>query len=258
MKTTKKMTKAFQLDSMSEPVEIMFHKKEKYWFPIDLVMDNEIFIHQQGWVKKNKLKTWKREVVQPLSSPFTAKDIQDVYKEYGHSVALGMIQGWGRRSLYHDNSCGLDYAKYEVRNMIRYGAQYDQFTDLIQDIGDKFISALLSKKTNKLLMKGKSLWHNYKNSNECGNLIGFVGVYEEIKLHPALHISHSIRGMFPLSPSFNSLDFDHLLRVLFVGMRKKEKIQEIVSVHDRIEYLTTKKIADSFEKIFEFEFDKQI
>jgi len=70
----KKATKAFQLDPMPEPVTIVLNKKTGIWHPIDKSDTSETFIYGEGHVKIGK---WKREVIQPLSNPYTAKDIAD-------------------------------------------------------------------------------------------------------------------------------------------------------------------------------------
>ena len=254
----KKMSQAFQLDPMPEAVTIAYSKKDKKWYPIDshYIDKGKVYIYGQGWIKVDK---WEQKTIQPLSNPYTAKEIKVVYDQYGYNVAMGMVQGWCNQSLFTDQSCGLSYTKYEIANMGTLGKAYDEYTDLVQEIGDKFIQNLLKKRftIHGTIEKG-GLWHDYKNKNDCGELIGSVGIYETIHLHPLQHVEHNIGMSFMASrilPSFNPITFDDMLVTIFIKIYKNHRamLDKYVSVHDRIQHLTTKKIADSFEQIFEME-----
>jgi len=255
-----KTSKAFQLDPMPDPVLIKLCKKDKKWYPIDTSYTDKgkNFIYGQGWVKTDK---WKEHTIQPLSNPFTAKEVKDVADEFGLNAAMGMIQGWGRGCLFHDRSYGLDYTKMEVANMATLGELYDTYTDLVQSVGDEFIANLLKKgfKLEGSIEKGW-LWYN-SDENNPGNLVGQVGIYETVWLHPLQHVDHCIGGRIlggRVLPMFNPISFDSMLMTLFFYKyyskdykRSDKMLAKIVSVHDRIAHLTTKTIADKFHRIFE-------
>ena len=257
----KKTSKAFQLDPMPDPVTIKFNKKDQKWYPVDdsSTDKGQNFIYGQGWVKTGK---WKEHTIQPFSNPFTAKEVKAVADEFGLNAAMGMIRGWGNCSLYGDRSYGLDYTKMEVANMATLGELYDTYSDVIQSIGDEFIADLLKKgfKLNGSIENGW-LWYNYIDENNPGNLVGQVGIYETIYLHPLQHVDHCIGGRIfggRILPSFNPISFDSMLMTLFHNkyyskdFKKSDKmLAKIVSVHDRIAHLTTKTIADKFHRIFE-------
>jgi len=245
----KKSTRGFQLDPMPEPVTVVFNKKENQWYPTCKGDTNEIFIYGKGRIKIGK---WKKEVIQPLSNPFTAKELKAVKDQYGYHAAMGMIQGWGAYSLFDDQSIGLSYTKFEIYNMADLGEEYDEFTDDVQIIGDNFIQGLLN---HEFRMEGKCLWIK-------DNLVGFTDIYEKIRLHPLLHLDHSVGDFSFMSrrmlPVFNPITFDDMLVMLFNAKyqngsdyKKADKmLAKYVSVYDRIKHLTTKAIADSFHTIF--------
>ena len=263
----KKMTKAFQLDPMPDPVELHYYPKNKAWYADNGYEKGKIFIKGEGY--KKVTKTWKHEKVAPLSNPFTAEELKAVADKYGLNGAMAMIQGWGCGCLLNDCSIGLFYAKYEVANMATLGKQYDDFTDAVQAIGDMFIDGLLSKGFN---IKGNrekgSLWYGYKNENEYGHLTGFTGVYENIKLHPLLHIDHSIGVSFMAGrvlPMFNPITFDDMLVQLFNskyymkdGEKARKMLNKYVSVYDRIRHLAGLESADAIKSIFELQEKLQI
>lgn len=268
----KKMTTAYQLDRITEPVTIALNPADKKWYPIDgiykdnehgIYKDNELFIMGKGRVKINK---WKKETLNPLPE-LKAEFLKPIYDQYGLNVAMGMINGWGGSSLYHDNSYGLNGTKYEVINMALLGKQYDDFTDKVQVIGDNFIQGLCS---NGFMIQGTmekgSLWYDYKDENNFGSLVGSVGIYERVKLHPLQHIEHvlgiAVIGCRSL-PQFDPISFDSLLVKLLMsryykdneegnsGYEKADKmLNEIVSVKDRIAHLSSQKSADEIESIF--------
>jgi hypothetical protein len=261
-----KTTKAFQLEVMKEPVRIAFDKKNKKWYPLNGChsdAENNLFIYGRGHVKIGK---WKKETVEALPV-LTAEGIKAIYDKYGLNVAMGMVRGWGGYSLFHDNSCGLNYVKYEIANMATFGKEYDIFTDKVQVIGDQFVKELL---TNGFTLHGTiekgSLWYGYKNENDCGNIIGSVGIYEKVWLHPLQYVDHCV-GMaifgcrFP--PNFNPISFDdNLLAKLFMykyydadmSFKTSDKmLKKIVSVYDRIKHLTSKESADAIKSIFELQ-----
>jgi hypothetical protein len=258
-----KTSNAYNLNAYPNPVELGYYPKNKTWYPINHYFepnDGTVFIRGEGRLKIGK---WKKVTLDPLPNPYTAEQIKEVADEYGLFAAMGMIQGWGRCNLFADNSCGLDYVKYEVANMATLGKVYDEFTDVVQEVGDNFIQGLLKHKfkLNGTIEKGW-LWYDYKNENDCGQLVGMVGIYERIKLHPLQYVDHYLGpSIFAcrILPMFNPMDFDLMLAKLFYyrhysknGKRSEKMLDKIVSVHDRIQHLTgSKRIADSFEKIFE-------
>ena len=257
----KKTTKAFQLNPMQEPVTIKLNPKDKTWYPqTHFYADkNEIFIYGQGWVKTDK---WKEQVIQPFQDPYTAQEVKTIADEYGFNAAMGMIGRGNNQSLFDDNGCGSDYTKYEVANMTTLGKVYDDYTTLVQSIGDAFIANLLKK---EFTLHGKVekglLWHNYKSEDDPGNIVGSVGIYDKVHLHPLQHVEHCI-GMSIFGcrclPMFNPMTFDDMLMRLFFykyysenGRKSRKMLDKCVSVRDRIAHLTTETIATSFNKIFE-------
>ena len=259
-----KMSKAFHLEPMPDPVTLRLHPKEKVWYPVRKSDDKELFICGKGCIKITK--TWKTATIQPFSNPYTAEEVKNVADEYGLNAVMGMIGGWGACSLFSDNSYGLRSVQYEVANMATLGKAYDDFTDIVQVIGDKFIDGLLKKNFTLQGTREKgSLWYDYKSSNDYGSLVGFTGIYEKVKLHHLQYVEHSIGPSFlgcRVLPMFDPIGFDNMLTTLFYykyyteDRKKYEKmIDKYVSVHDRIEHLTTKGIADSFHKIFEAQKD---
>jgi len=263
----KKMTRAFQLDPMPEPVELHCYPKNKTWYADNGYEKGKIFIQGEGY--KKITKTWKHETVAPLSNPFTAEGLKAVADKYGLNGAMAMVQGWGSGCLLNDGSYGLMDAKYEVANMATLGKQYDDYTDTVQVIGDTFIEGLLSKGFSIHGNREKgSLWYDYKNENEYGHLTGFTGVYEKIKLHPLLHVEHSIGISFMASrvlPMFNPISFDDMLVQLFFSkyytkdFKKSDKmLDKYVSVYDRIRHLAGLESADAIKSIFELQEKLQI
>ena len=249
----RKTSKAYQLKPMSE-VTIAYSKKDKKWYPID--NPKELFIEGKGRIK---IDEWEQKQIKPLSDPYTAKEIKEVYEKYGYCVALGMIKGWSNQSFFADGSIGLRCIKHEIDNMMVMGQLYDDYTDIVQEVGDKFIEGL---KNNDFVIEGDVTkgWLRYKKES-----VGQIGIYNSIHLHPLQHIEHYIGMSFlanRISPSLNPITFDKMLVKLFVSKYRlpdndyslsDDMLSKYVSVHDRIEHLTTKKIADGFEKIFKFE-----
>jgi hypothetical protein len=113
-----------------------------------------------------------------------------------------------------------------------------------------------------------SLWYDYKDENNYGSLVGSVGIYERVRLHPLQHIEHYL-GMAVIGcrilPQFDSISFDNMLVKLFLARYYKdneddfansrykkanEMLNEIVSVKDRIAHLSSQKSADEIESIF--------
>lgn len=257
------MTTAYQLERMTEPVRIALNPADKKWYPINgIYKDDELFIMGKGRVKIGK---WKKETLNPLPE-LKAEFLKPIYDLYGINVAMGMISGWGGVSLYHDNSYGLNGTKYEVINMALLGKQYDDFTDKVQVIGDNFIQGLCS---NGFMIQGTmekgSLWYDYKDENNYGCLVGSVGIYERVRLHPLQHIEHFL-GMAVIGcrilPQFDPISFDSLLVKLFMSRYYKDNegnsrfekadkmLNEIVSVKDRIAHLSSQKSADEIASIF--------
>jgi hypothetical protein len=261
-----KITQAYQLGAVEKPVIIVFDKKNNVWYPFHSYDENEkeLFIRGKGHIKINK---WKKETLATLAT-LTAEGIKTVYDKYGLNVAMGMVKGWGNTSLFSDGSYGLEYVKYEVANMAVLGKKYDDFTDAVQKIGDEFVSALLN---NGFTLQGDitkgTLWCNYKDENNYGSLVGFVGIYEKNHLHPLQYVEHSLHSSLYLGrilPQFNPMDFDNFLVTLFNhkymdknldnSYEKADKmLEEIVSVRDRIAHLTNEDIANKIESIFDLQ-----
>ena len=233
-----KSTKAFQLKLVKEPITVIRENNVNY--PLANPDDKEIFIHGKGRVKIGKCK---RITVEPLTE-YTAENIQKIYTLYGYNVVLGLIKGWGNQSLFHDNSYGLDYHKFEIMNMCRYGKPYDIFTDKIQAIGDKFVATLL---LNGFRIENETVWVGDK-------ICGFL---DRLPIHPLAYIEHCFRGIASIPPSFNSIDFDDMLVQLISvkeGIDKStETLEKVVSVKDRITYLTNQEISNEIESIFELQ-----
>ena len=236
----KKFTRAFQLEPIKNPVKVTEIKGVNYPYDTSYTMNNEVFIRGQGLKKVSNTIA----IIKPLPENWTAENIQEIGKKYGVYVAMGMLQGWGTCSLFDDGSIGLDYAKHEVVNMVKYGLLYDQYTDMLQKIGNDFIRCILK---NGYRIDGK--WLYYKD-----NLIGMTGMYETIHLHPLQHVDHCLRGLVNIPPLFDSISFDRLLVTLIMEQDNSEKkLDTFISVRDRIAYLSTDDIANNFEKLFELE-----
>jgi len=238
----RKSTKAFQLQAMTEPVTFVIQPRTKKLFPVDDPEAKEHFIYGEGHKKTAK---WKRITIDPLSDPFTAEEIAAVADEHGWPAPLGMVQGWGRYCLANGQSCGLSYHKHEVFTMAKYGKVYDEFTDKVQAIGDKFVASLLSK---GFRMEGKILWYDDR----------IIGSTDRFRLHPIQYIDHCLMGMLWTPPMFNPMELDDLMVKLFIGKYGTGKVYErnidkIVSVKDRIASLTTKTIAKEIESIYELQ-----
>ena len=265
-----KMTHAYQLGAMTIPTTLVFNKKNNTWYPLndahnkDTKWENELFVSGEGHFKVSK---WKKEIIQPLET-LTAEGLKPIYDKYGLNAVLGMVKGWGSCSLFHDNSMGLSYVKYEVLNMALIGKPYDTFTDKVQEIGNHFIEALLN---NGFTIQGNiakgSLWYNYVDENNYGYLAGFVGLYEKIQLHPLQYLDHYIGRSFyaaHMPPSFDPDSFDDMLMKLFQAKyydkeaddafkKSEDMLKEIVSTKDRIAHLTNDKVAEEIASIFDIQ-----
>jgi len=262
-----KMTRLFQLKPMTatheDGIELVYVRKEKKWFPVGSHSSdpNQLFIKGRGWIDMSKWKNVKRAYVKPLQM-ITAKALKEVKDAYGYEAAMGMVKGWGGSCLFHDGSFGLDYAKLECSNACDLGEAYDKFTDVIQDIGDKFIAALLE---NGFYMTGSWLYYGdeaKKDTDGFGSLIGQTGIYEKIKLHPLQHIDSCVGKysfMGRMLPIWNPIDFEQMLFPLFYAkhnMRDEKNFETFterrdnMSVSDQIADLTNDEVAKSFEGIF--------
>jgi len=260
----KKLSPAFNLEPMSEPITLVQNPKNKKWYPLTHFYSDksELFIYGEGYVKIGK---WKRETVEPCGNPFTSKELKTVCDTYGLNASMGMVKGWGHCSLYDDHSYGLDSAKMEVANMATLGEAYDKYSDHVQQVGDAWIEALL--KNGFSFHNGDAhkgwLYYDYKNSTEYGKLLGQCGVYEKIRLHPLQHVDHSLGvSVFRCRclPMFNPMSFDdmlgHLFRAIYIKpdndySKVDSMLAKIVSVKDRIAHLTNKAIAEGINSIFE-------
>ena len=268
--TMNKMTHAYQLGAMTTPTTIALDKKNKIWYPLndahykDTKWANELFVSGKGTFKIAK---WKREIIQPLEV-LTAEALKPIYDKYGFNAVLGMVKGWSNSSMFHDHSIGLSYVQYEVLNMALIGKPYDTFTDKVQEIGDHFVEELLKNgfKLEGNIVKG-SLWYNYVDENNYGKLVGFVGLYEKIHLHPLQYIEHNIGRSFMsvrMPPNFDPISFDEMLMKLFQAKyydkeaddafkKSEDMLKEIVSTKDRIAHLTNDKVAEEIASIFDIQ-----
>lgn len=219
------------------------------WYPCKSD-DTEIFIMGKGWKKFTQSQKNKMEKVGNVPKNWTAQDLKVVCDKYGVNVALGMVHGWGGGSLWGDGSYGLSSAKHEIANMAKFGKIYDTYSDYVWNLGNEFLQSLFCKS------KGYSLQGNclyYKKE-----LIGFAGLYENINLHPINYIDHSLMGLVHCTPMFDPISFDKFLSNLISYQEGKNEKghslrnirDKVVSVKDRITFLTNKTIAEKFEAIF--------
>jgi len=247
-----KQSRAFQLHSIQDHI-VCATKVDEQWYPCKKD-DVEIFIRGNGWVK---LKGEKPEVGN-LPIEWTAKDLQYYHKFYGSlAICEGLLEGWGGNSLYQDSSYGLNYAKAEIRNMVIFGDVYDEYTDYIQKIGDEFIANL----HEGYRIEGGGVGINAKIGGTLWYKDYLICFLDRVHLHPLMHVEHLIKGLVPIKPSFDPISFDKMMIELLVAESTYEDPSNttnmihdrIVSVRDRIAYLSNEKIAEDFIKIFEME-----
>jgi len=264
------MTKLFHLKPMEatheDGIALIYVKSEKKWLPMYRagMNNNEIFVQGRGWVNMKKWKNPKIVYVTPLES-VTGKALKAVKDAYGYEAAMGMVHGYGVDCLYHDHSCGLSYAKLEFCNACDLGEFYDKYSDVLQEIGDKFVASLLD---HGFYLQGTWLYYGdeaKKDTDDYGNIVGRTGIYEKIKLHPLQYVDHCIGSSAFLGrmlPVWNPMDFEQLLFSLFYAKYDLDdednykaftKRKESMSVLDQIADLTNDDVANSFEGIFEAE-----
>lgn len=235
----RKMTKAFQLKPITKEVKALMYKKE--WYPVtegDL-KDKQIFV--KGWQKITDSMMKTLTVVPNLTAEWTAQDIKEMAHKFSLEVAYGLLQGWGSNSLFSDSSYGLAYAKHEILNMAYFGKLYDEFTDKIHELSQRFIKYLLSHS-----YRFEGAWMYYKDE-----LIGQTGLYESIWLSSLQHIQHLLKGVVHLRPQLDSIGLDEMLiKLILARLNGEAMLERHISVKDRIKFLTTQKIADDFEQIF--------
>ncbi len=230
---------------MKTPV-FAFQYKDK-WYPSsnNELFEKELFIRGEGWVKiLQKMRKGAIEV-HPLPDDWTAQDIKERVDEYGLDVAMGLLHGEGMQSLFEDGSVYLSWHKHEFQNMAYFGKIYDEYTDKVDEVGKRFVSALMKK---GYFLKGT--WLNYGE-----NLIDQL---TDIKLEPLEHTGHNVKGIFHTRPSFDPIEYDKVLATLMMAQcdTQDEKItllDKYVSIKERIEYLSSKEIAEDMENIFEWE-----
>lgn len=239
----RKMTKAFQLQPMTKTVRVVQYKDK--WYPVTLYEVKEshtYFIYGKGSIKMSKKMLDSIKVIPNLPKEWKAQDILDVTNTFSLEVAEGLLHGWGSQSLFNDQSVGLIYTKRELLNMAYFGKVYDDFTDKIHELSQRFITYILLHKGYRF--EGAWLW--YKNE-----LVGLTGLYESVWLSPLQHITHLLKGIVHVRPFFDALSFDKVLVQLISARPSGEAmLNRHVSVKDRIKFLTTQKIADDFEQIF--------
>lgn len=234
----RKMTKAYQLEPMTDTVRALQYKKK--WYPVteENLKDKHIFI--KGWQKITDSMLKTITVVPNLTTEWTAQDIKEVADKFSMDVAYGLLKGWGE-SVFSDSSYGLAYAKHEILNMAYFGKLYDEFTDKIHELSQRFIKHLLSHS-----YRFEGAWMYYKDE-----LIGQAGLYESIWLSPLQHIEHLLKGTVHLRPQLDPIGLDKMLcELIMVRLGGESLLKQYVSVKDRIKFLTTQKIADDFEQIF--------
>lgn len=242
----RKMTKAFQLQPVTAFVSVMQYKDR--WYPVtpDEIKESHIFIYGKGSIKMSKKMLDSIKAIPNLPREWKAQDIQDITNTFSLEVAEGLLQGWGSQSLFNDQSVGLSYAKHELLNMAYFGKVYDDFTDKVHELSQRFITYILLHKGYNF--EGAWLWHD---NNE---LVGMTGIYENVWLSPLQHVEHLLKGIVHLRPIFNPISWDEVLvKLISVRPCKKALLNRYVSVKDRIKYLSTQKIADDFEKIFRWQ-----
>lgn len=241
----RKMTKAYQLRPVMEVVKAFQFKGR--WYPITehSLEDKKVFIFGKGWQKITDSMYNSLTDVESLSQDWTAMDIQRRVKEFSLDVAMGLLQGGGCFSLFNDQSIDLNCAKHELANMAYFGKAYDDFTDKVHELGQRFIKCLICEKGYYF----EGCWILYQNE-----IIGMTGLYENIQLHPLQHIDHVIKGILHVRSMFNSISFEKMLLSLITVHKDYDSIlKKYVSVKDRIKFLSTQKIADDFEKIFKWQ-----
>ena len=239
----RKNTRAYRLKAMKTPV-FAFQYKDK-WYPSSNndLFEKEIFIRGEGWIKiLQKMKKGAIEV-HPLPDDWTAQDIKDRVDEYGLDVAMGLLHGEGMQSLFEDGSIGLNWHKHEFQNMANFGKIYDEFTDKVDEVGKRFVSALFKK---GYASKGGD-WLFYGNE-----------LITQLKFEPLEHVHHNLKGIFHTRPSFDPIQYDKVLATLMMAQcdTQEDKItllDKYVSIKERIEYLSSKEIADDMENIFEWQ-----
>lgn len=241
----RKVTKAYQLDPVTDPVTepIKAFRYENVWYPIteEELKNKEIYIYGQGWKRLSPSMINSIQEVKPLTNNWTAQDIKDRKDTFSLEVAMGLLQGWGRVSLFQDQSFVLNAAKHEIYNMSLYGSVYDDLTDRLHILSQRFISSLF-KKGYRL----EGGWLRYKDE-----LIGKTGLYESIKLYLTQYIEHALKGIYPVSPMFDVIGFeDMLIKLIVVQEKHRYILDKYVSVKDRVKFLSTDKIADDIENIF--------
>lgn len=237
----RKMTKAYQLKPMPNPIKALQYKGK--WIPVtdDELKEKQMFLYGQGWQKIGiKMLNTVTEIPN-LSKNWTAQNIKEVAEKFSLDVAKGLLEGWGSQSVYHDQSLGLIYAKHEIINMALFGKVYDDFTDKVHDLSQRFIKHLLLYKGYHFI----GAWLYYKDK-----LIDQAGLYDPIWLSPLQHIQHLLKGMVHLYPSFDPIGWDEVLIKLIMARPNGQTLDKHISVKDRIKFLTTQKLAYDFEQIF--------
>jgi hypothetical protein len=223
---------------------------KKVLYPIEKDA-KKVFVYGTGWVKAPKKGLVR---VDNLPIEFTAEDVKKAYDKYGWHVVFGLLQDIGRFSLFEDRSYYLEFIHPEILNMCRWGRVYDEFTDKVQAIGDRFVGKLKERGYRE---QGNGFYFNEQ-------FLFFTD--RETPIHPLRYVEHC-HGFrfFQSKPHFNSIAFEKMLvEIIFnryyeIGNKGKEmvRIDEImekyVSVRDSIAFLTDEGIADEIGGIFELQ-----
>lgn len=237
-------TRAFALQSIQTPIYAVEFKKKLYCCKKE---DKSIFIYGVG---RKDISKKSKIIIDNLPVIWTAEDIQNATNKYGFNVVLSCLKyNNSNYSISDDGSYGLSYEKAELFNMSKYGKKYDELILFACRVNQEFISYLISgfgfSIKDGWLYSAKKVVHCVKN---------------ELFLYPSLYISHCLKG-FQTEPSFDVFAFDKMLETLIeaieydahypIGDKRANIIERVVSVKDRIIFISNEEVEKKFEKMFE-------
>lgn len=238
----KKYSRAFNLDSIQ--TEIYIVDIENIWYPCnkDLEDEKKMFIPKEGWKNLTKKQLSTITKIDSIPVEWTAEDIKKIGEQYGINVAMGMLEGECGQCLYYDGSYYHDYTKYEVRNMVRYGKVYDTFMGEVQEIGNQFLIKLFEKGYS---LQGKWFYYNEE----------LLFCTDNMSIHLSQYIDHCICGMVDIAPSLDPIALDKFLISLILPQNKEGEniLDSVISVKDRIAFLSSIEVAEKVESIFEMQ-----